>query len=249
MPDPDPVLPKLWRHVLPLEESAPRRGPRQRLTLDQVVDTAIELADESGLAAVSMRELAKRLGIGAMTLYTYVANRNDLVVLMVDQVIGLRPLPRMAGSLRDRLRLVAEVQLADGREHPWLLEVSGVRPWLGPGVGDRYEWQLSAVEGIGLDDVEMDQTVTLVVGFAAHVTRAEQALRSAERESGRTDLEWWEDNAEALGVYTAYREYPLAGRVGQAAGEAYQAGSDPGRELEFGLERIIDGIEAYIKRR
>jgi len=244
--EPDPVLPLLWRHVVGAEEPAPRRGPRQRLTLDHVLDVAIELADTEGLAAVSMRVLAKRLGIAAMSLYTYVANRNDLVVLMVDHVYGRRVLPPMTGSLRERLRLVAEAQLADGREHPWLLDVTGVRPWLGPGVGDRYEWQLSAVEGVDLDDVEMDQTVTLVAGFAANVARSEHAVRAAEKESGATDLEWWEANAGPLGEFTAHRDYPLAGRVGQAAGEAYQAGTDPGRELAFGLERILDGIEVYI---
>jgi len=243
---PDPVLPLLWRHVVEGEESAVRRGPRQRLTLDRVVDVAIDLADAEGLAAVSMRVLAKRLGIAPMSLYTYVANRNDLVVLMVDHVVGRRALPPMGGSLRERLRLVAQVQLADGREHGWLLDVTGVRPWLGPGVGDRYEWQLSAVEGVGLDDVEMDQAVTLVAGFAANVARSEHAVRAAEKESGVTDLEWWEANAGPLGEFTAHRDYPLAGRVGQAAGEAYQAGTDPGRELAFGLERIIDGIEVYI---
>ena len=57
-------------------------------------------------------------------------------------------------------------------------------PWLGPNVADRYEWQLSAVEGVGLDDIEMDQTVTLVAGFAANVARAEHAVRQAERQSG-----------------------------------------------------------------
>jgi hypothetical protein len=46
----------------------------------------------------------------------------------------------------------------------------------------------------------------------------------------------------------AGRDYPIAGRVGQAAGEAYQAGTDPQLEREFGLERIIDGIEAYLAR-
>lgn len=244
--DPDPVLPLLWRHVVPVDGEPRKRGPRQRLSLDQVVDDAIALADEEGLGALSMRVLAKRLGIGAMTLYSYVENRNDLVVLMVDQAFGRRELPAMSGSLRERLRLVAEIQLADCREHPWLLDVSGLRPWLGPHVGDRYEWQLSAVEGVGLDDVEMDQTVTLVVGFAANVVRSEHAVRQAERESGVTDLEWWEANAGPLGEFTAHRDYPLAGRVGQAAGEAYQAGTDPGRELSFGLERILDGIEAYV---
>ena len=108
-----------------------------------------------------------------------------------------------------------------------------MRPWLGPErVADRYEWQLSAVEGVGLDDVEMDQTVTLVVGFAANVARSEHAVRRAERESGTTDLEWWEANVGPLGEVMAHRDYPLAGRVGPAAGEAYQAGTDPGRELD-----------------
>jgi hypothetical protein len=183
-----------------------------------------------------------------MSVYTYVANRNDLVVLMVDQVFG-RDLPALTGSLRDRLRQVAEVQLEDTRAHPWLLDVSGVRPWLGPNVADRYEWQLSSVEGVGLDDVEMDQTVTLVVGFAANVVRSEQAVRHAERESGATDLEWWEANSGPLGEVMGHREYPLAGRVGQATGEAYQAGTDPARELDFGLERILDGVEAHVRRK
>lgn len=244
--EPDPVLPLLWRHVVPLVDEPPRRGPRQRLTLDEVVDDAIALADAEGLDAVTMRVLAKRLGVGAMSIYTYVANRSDLVVLMVDQVLGRRVLPPMAGSLRDRLRLVAEVQLADCREHPWLLDITGVRPWLGPHAADRYEWQLSSVDGVGLDDVEMDQAVTLVVGFAANVVRSEQAVRQIEKESGVSDLEWWEANAGPLGEVMAAREYPLAGRVGQAAGEAYQAGTDPARELSFGLERILDGIEAYV---
>ena len=245
--DPDPVLPLLWRHVVPVVDESPKRGPRQKLSLDDLLDDAIALADAEGLDAVTMRVLAKRLGVSAMSIYTYVANRNDLVVLMVDQAFA-RDLPPMEGRLRDRLRLLAQVQLEDTRAHPWLLDVTGVRPWLGPNVADRYEWQLSSVEGIGLDDVEMDQAVTLVVGFASNVVRSEQAVRQVEKESGLSDLEWWEANAGPLGEVMGSREYPLAGRVGQAAGDAYQAGTDPGLELSFGLERILDGIEAYVKR-
>ena len=247
--DADPIVRLLWRHVVPAETSAPKRGPRQRVTVDEVVDRAIEIADEQGLGALTMRILASRLGIGVMTLYTYVANRNDLVVLMVDQVFGRRELPPMSGSMRARLQLVAEIQLGDCREHPWLLEVAGVRPWLGPQVADRYEWQLSAVEGIGLDDIEMDQTVTLVSGFATNVARSEHEVRRAERESGMTDLEWWTVNVGPLTEVMGHREYPLAGRVGSSTGEAYQAGTDPRRELEFGLARILDGLEAYVATR
>lgn len=245
---PDPTLPLLWRHVLPAADEPPRRGRRPKVSVDDVVDAAIELADRDGLAALSMRTLAEHLGVGAMTLYSYVASRDDLVVLMFDQVLGRTELPPHEGDLRARLTRVAEVQLADWRAHPWLLDVVGVRPWLGPNVADRYEWQLSAVEGVGLDDVEMDQAVTLVVGLATNIARAEHAVRQAERQSGMTDLEWWEDNAEELGRVMAARDYPIAGRVGSAAGEAYQAGTDPRRELEFGLARILDGIEAHLSR-
>lgn len=247
-PQPDPTLRLLWRHVAPVEDGGPRRGRPPKVTVDEVVDAAIEVADADGLEALSMRALADRLGVGAMSLYTYVASRDDLVVLMVDQVYGRAPLEPLTGDLRARLSQVADAALAVHRAHPWLLDVVGVRPWLGPHVADRYEWQLSAVEGVGLDDVEMDQTITLVAGFAANVARAEHAVRKAERQSGMTDLEWWEANSEELGRVMAGGHYPIAGRVGQAAGEAYQAGSDPRRELDFGLARILDGIEAHLAR-
>lgn len=244
--DPDPTLRLLWRHVVPVAEEAPRRGRRPKVSVDDVVDAAIAVADADGLDALSMRGLAERVGIGAMSLYTYVSSRDDLVVLMVDQVVGRVALPELAGDLRARLTRVAEVELEVHRAHPWLLDVGGVRPWLGPHVADRYEWQLAAVEGVGLDDIEMDQAITLIAGFAANVARAEHAVRRAERQSGMSDLEWWEANAPLLGELMAHRSYPLAGRVGQAAGEAYQAGSDPRRELDFGLARILDGIEARL---
>ena len=61
-----------------------RRGPRPRLDLDAVVDAAIALADEQGLAAVTMRALAARLRVSAMTLYGYVPGKDELVDLMLD---------------------------------------------------------------------------------------------------------------------------------------------------------------------
>ncbi|WP_052809957.1 TetR/AcrR family transcriptional regulator [Streptomonospora alba] len=243
--DPDPSLRLLWRHAAPEQERPRRRGPKQRLTVDEVVDAAIELADAEGLDALSMRGLAGRLGLAAMTLYTYVPSRKDLIVLMVDQALGRTALPELPDEPRRRLELVARVEYDDCRAHPWLLDAAGVRPWLGPNAADRYEWQLTAVDGLGLGDLETDQTVALLVGFAGNIARAEQRVRHAEHESGMTEREWWEANAGTLGELMAGRSYPLAGRVGQAVGEAYQAAGDPARELEFGLARIIDGVLAH----
>ena len=244
--DPDPALRLLWRHVAPADPT-PRRGPKQKLDVDRVVDAAIELADRDGLAALSMRGLAQHLGLGAMTLYSYVPGRNELIALMVDQALG-GALPALPEDLRGRLELVARQQYDVCRRHPWLLEVSGLRPWLGPHASDRYEWQLAAVEGIGLDDIEMDQAVALLSGYATSIARALHEVQRTERESGLTELEWWEANSEALGEVMQHRSYPLAGRVGSAVGEAYQAATDPERELEFGLARIVDGLLVHLGR-
>jgi AcrR family transcriptional regulator len=214
--------------------------------VDDVVDAAVRIADRDGLPGLTMRLLATDLGLGAMSLYTYVPGRDELVVLMVDRVLGRPELPAMPDDLPGRLALIARVQYEICQEHPWLLDVSGLRAWVGPGASDLYEWQLSAVDGVGLDDIEMDQTVTLLAAFAGSVVRAQQRMRQEERTSGQTQAEWWAANADELDVVIAGRAYPLAGRVGAAAGEAYQAATDPAREMEFGLARIVDGLISHI---
>lgn len=243
---PDPVLRLLWRYD-DGASSGPRRGRKQRLSVDDVVDAAIRIADRDGLPGLSMRLLATDLGLGAMSLYTYVPGREELVALMLDRVLGRRKLPAPPDGLRERLALIARVHYEDCRRHPWMLEVSGLRAWVGPGASDRYEWQLSAIDGVGLDDIEMDQTVALLVGFSSSVAQAQERIRAEERTSGMTQADWWAANADELDVVMAGRDYPLAGRVGAAAGEAYQAATDPAREMEFGLARILDGLVAHIE--
>lgn len=245
----DPSLRLLWRHrsATP-EEAKNKRGPKQKVSLDEIIDAAIDLADDQGLVAVTMRAVAQRVGLGAMTLYSYAPNRDALLVLMVDQVIGRTEMPELPEDPRGRLALVATLQLDELRAHPWLLDVQDVRPWLGPHMSDRYEWQLQAVDGLGLGDLEMDQTVAVLVGFAANIARSEHIKRRAEQATGMSEAEWWEANHETLDEVMAGCDYPLAGRVGAAAGEAYQAASDPSSELDYGLARIIDGVLAHVAR-
>lgn len=244
-PAPDRALPLLWRSTT---TSAPRRGPRPKVSVDDVVDAGIEVADADGLESVTMRGLAERLGIGAMTIYTHVPGRDELLVLMTDQALGRTVRPAHPSDLRRRLEQVAEVSHAEYAAHPWLLEVAGLRAWLGPHAADRYEWQLTAVDGLGLSDLEMDQAVALLDSSAASAVRGRQDVVRAERLSGQTELEWWEANAGPLGDLMAGRDYPLAARVGQAAGEAYQAAQDPERQFRFSLDRVVDGLLAHLGR-
>ncbi|MEV6631290.1 TetR/AcrR family transcriptional regulator C-terminal domain-containing protein [Actinoplanes sp. NPDC051470] len=244
--DVDRTLTLLWRRTLGTPQGS--RGPKQRVSVDEVIRAGIEVADEEGLTAFSMRKVADRLGLKLMSIYTYVPGRSELVGLMVDEVAGEQQLPELGGSLRERITAVARQQWDECHRHPWLLQVEESRPWIGPNISDRYEWQLSAIEGAGFTDLEMDQVVTLVVGFAAQSARASIAASRAVESSGISDAQWWEVNAPVLERVMPGDRYPLSGRVGTAAGLEYNAVGDPDRSFRFGLDRIIDGLEELLDR-
>ena len=243
----DRTLSLLWRHTL--GEPKGSRGPRQRVSVDDVVRASVALADAEGIAALSMRRVAERLGIGSMSVYTYVPGRGELIGLMIDDVMGEAPMPPHDGDLRRRLTGIARQLWEEYRRHPWLLDVETHRPWIGPNGTDRYEWQLSAIEGIGLDDIEMDQTVTLLVGFVGAAARAAILAARAQESSGMSDAQWWEINAPVLERVMPPGRYPIAGRVGTSAGQTYNAVADPERAFGFGLARTLDGIELYVRSR
>ena len=245
--EPDRTLRLLWRDRL--GEPVGSRGPKQRASVDAVVDSAIELADEEGMDALSMRRIAERLGLKPMSVYTYVPGKAELIDLMVDRVLGEQPLPELRGPLRARLEQVARVAWNDYLRHPWLLSIDTSRPPLGPNVSDRWEWSLRAIEGLGLSDLDMDQVITLVVGFVSAPARAYVDAERLHRSTTETDEEWWERNAPILGEIMDPTRYPISGRVGRAAGEEYGGPADPERAFHFGLARVIDGIEAYVASR
>ena len=112
----------------------PRHGPRQGLTIDQVVAAATALADAEALDAVTMRRVAARLGVVPMTLYTYVPAKAELLDLMLDSAYAAMPRTDTAGRpWRERLAAVAAENQALFEAHPWAAAVSAIRPPLGPG--------------------------------------------------------------------------------------------------------------------
>lgn len=222
------------------------RGPRPALRLAEIVETALCEADASGIDAVSMRRLAESLGVGAMSLYTYVPGKSELVDLMVDAVhhtlyrdTGPRDLP----DWRDRLNLVARENWNLYRRHSWLLDVDvWSRPTLGPGTTAKYDTELAAVDGVGLDDLQMDSVIALVVGHAQTSARAAEATRATRG----TDEEWWRQWEPELRRVLDPARFPLAARVGHHVGEASAAAYDPNRAFVFGLDRILDGVAQLI---
>ena len=236
------MLRLLWRHSLPAGHRT--RGPKQTVTVDAVVTAAVTVADREGYAQVSIRAVAAELGLRPMSLYTYVPGKDALVELMVD-TIAREDEPIDTGlPVRARLAAIAGQFHGELLRHPWLLEVSAWRPVLGPGRSLRYERQLAALEGTGLPDLEMDQVLTTLSGFAAGNART--AVAAARSRAEMTDERWWALYGPLLEKVMPAKQFPVSSRVGALVGELYQAPGDPDRSYEFGLRTVLDGLERLI---
>lgn len=239
--DPNRSMELLWGIT-----ERPKRGPKPRLTVSQIVGTAIALADAEGLAAVSMRRIAEQLGVTAMSLYTYVPSKAELIDVMLDTAFGEieRP-PDPAVGWRERLAAVARQNFAVYVRHPWVLQVAQSRPVLGPNMLAKYEYELAAIDGIGLPELAMDFSVTLVNDYVHGAVRAAVASAQAAQSTGMSDDEWWEAYEPLIAKVFDADRYPTVAKVGPVTGAEIGAG-DPARAFEFGLARILDGIEAYV---
>ncbi|PZG52251.1 TetR family transcriptional regulator [Spongiactinospora gelatinilytica] len=231
-------------------QERPRRGPKPKLTVPQIAAVAVAVADEEGLPALSMRRLAEQLGVTAMSLYTYVPGKAELIDLMLDTVNGELDMPAdLPGGWRGRLRHIAHQNRAMYLRHPWLLQVATSRPPLGPNLVAKYDYELRALDGIGLTDVEMDLTLSMINDYVHGAARGALHAVHVRDSSAVTDQQWWERAAPILAEVLQPERYPTATRVGVAAGQEFDAAYDPERSFAYGLDRLLDGVAALIATR
>lgn len=217
---------------------APRRGPKPTLTLEAIAHAGIAAADADGVAAVTMQRVAESVGVTKMALYRYVPGKSELVALMTDTAIGGPPQPD-ADGWRPRLHTWATRMFEAFCRHPWALETTVGARVMGPNELSWMEAAVSALAGTGLDGGEMLDSAAILAGHARGV--AQQAVAAppgAEPEQAMDAaivelLRGREDQFPA--VLAAIRSAAEQGTQGQA--------------LEFGLARILDGIEALIATR
>ncbi|WP_153407846.1 TetR/AcrR family transcriptional regulator C-terminal domain-containing protein [Nocardia macrotermitis] len=231
----------LWRDALPPPARA--RGPRQGVSVDAVVRAGIAIADREGYERVSIRTVAAELGLRPMSLYTYVPGKDALIMLMVDAVAAEDAPIDPARPVRERMAAIAHGVRAELLAHPWLLEVPPWRQVLGPGRIRRFERQLAALDGTGLDDLEMDRVIAVLSEFATGNARMAVAAARSAREM--SDAQWWEMHGPLLAQVMPESDYPLSSRVGAAAGQTYEAPGDPDGAFDYGLARLLDGIENH----
>ncbi|WP_165373996.1 TetR/AcrR family transcriptional regulator [Sorangium sp. Soce836] len=226
----------------------PSRGPRPGLSLDQIVRAAIELADAEGLSALSMQRVAAKLGFTTMSLYRYVPSKAELLDLMLDTAAGEMSLvDGVPGGWRAKLEASALADWALYHRHPWFLHVTPVRPVMGPKGMAAYEATLRAVAGIGLTDREALAAVHLVDSYTRGAGRLSVDRAEAEQETGVTDEQWWSERAYFWDKLFDPARYPtMAKMMGSGAFDEHPFTEEM---FLFGLQRVLDGIEALVRSR
>jgi AcrR family transcriptional regulator len=232
------------------------RGPRPGLTVERVVEVAIAIADGEGLDAVSMRRVAEQLGVGTMSLYTYVPGKTELLELMHDTVLGeVAWTFDESTTWRQRLESLARADWDFALRHPWMLDIPWARAPLGPNAMAGYERAASAVIGCGLTGREVTNVIGLVSMFVRSAARLAVEAAAAQRRTGQTDTEWWEARAPLL-EHRADR-HRVVGGAGAAPREVLRSGPLPGavepgdgRRLRSGAPglRLLRGRGARLLR-
>ncbi len=218
------------------------RGPKPAFTLEGIARTAVALCDAEGLDALTMRRLAAELGTGTMSLYRYVQSKDDLVDLMVDLVLEEIERPEHP-DWRTGLRWTAHQLRARALRHPWIAQVDAPYFFLGPNGIEFVEYLYRIVDGIGLGIDEMMRAINLVAAYAEGAVRAELASGRRAAEAGVTEEEWIRAHGPHFHALMNTGRYPLMRRVMM---EAEQPHMTPEENFEYGLQRVLDGIETWL---
>ncbi|MGW1738154.1 TetR/AcrR family transcriptional regulator C-terminal domain-containing protein [Nocardia sp. NPDC001965] len=210
--------------------------------LARLLRAAVAIADTEGLDAVSMRRLAVELGVGPMSLYRQVANKDELLTLMAGAVFGELDLPQPGSrGWRADLEEIARLQWRLCRRHLWLPRVvSFTRPLLAPDMMAQTEWVLRALDGLGLSaQTRMREALTLH-SLVVTVALSAAAEAEAEQNTGVT-LDRWRSAARVRAD-----ELLGSGRFPRLAGTPEETTADLDGLFEYGLARHLDGVAVML---
>ena len=225
--------------------ATPQRGPKREMSVERIVEAAMEIADAEGLAGVSMAAVAAKLGYTPMSLYRYVSAKDDLLLLMQEEAAGLPPEELSAiDDWRAGLEALAARQIQVYLAHPWLLDVpiSGA-----PATPSSAAWMdagLHVLRRTPLDHAERLAVVLLVTGHARWTGLVHAGYARTQRETGASDADVARGEDELFRALISADAYP-----------ALRAAIDDGvmtSELDsfaFTLGRSLDGVAAYIEKR
>ncbi|NGO68693.1 TetR/AcrR family transcriptional regulator [Streptomyces boncukensis] len=222
------------------------RGPKPVLSIERIVETAIEVADAEGLAAVSMQRIASEFGFTTMSLYRYLPGKAQLVDLMTDGALGTPPaLEEISGDWRAKLEVWARQLWHTYHRHPWLFELPVARPGtMGP---NELSWLESAIRAFAdtrLSGAEQLDAVFTLSGLIRSWTYRPSDLED-ERKPLTTDVaEQWGSAVGEL-IEEHKDSYPALLAAMNTGGFDPEVGDGE----EFGLRCVLDGIGVVVDQR
>ncbi|HEX4442674.1 MAG TPA: TetR/AcrR family transcriptional regulator [Galbitalea sp.] len=209
----------------------PQRGPKRELSLEGIVDAAVQIADADGLGAVSMSSVATALGYTTMSLYRYVSAKDDLILLMQEAGIGLPPSSiGEAENWRDGLTRWYRTVLTVFDAHPWLLDIPVDSE---PNTPNNLGWLDAGLGALADTPLAQTERVSAMLMLSGQSRWEGQILRTQASDGMPAD---------ALAELITPEQFPFLA-------PAIAAGSFSDGEpeaFEFGLLRILDGLELHM---
>lgn len=208
--------------------------PRPPLTRDRILRAAVGLADREGLGALTMRRLGAELGVEAMSLYKHVANKEEIIDGIVEIVLGEIEITDGDGDWKGMMRRRATSAREVLGRHSWAIGLLESRGVSGPAVMRYLDVVLGTLRAAGFSVEDAAHAFWLLDSYVyGHVVHESSVL------SGGAD----EPDGSAGSVLEATRTdaYPHLVEVAQ---DAVRSAYSIDREFEFGLELILDALDA-----
>jgi AcrR family transcriptional regulator len=221
------------------------RAPRGHLNKERVFRAAVDLADREGLESLTMRKLAGELGVGAMSLYYYVPNKDELVTGMVDIVFSEIELPPGDVDWRAAMRRRALSTREALNRHRWAVGLMESQAMPGPASIRLHDAVLGCLREAGFSIEMTIQAYSVldayIYGFALQektvpFDSAEDAASLAQEQVRQLEAQAQDQRLAALAD-----EYPYIAEV--VAGHVAKVGYDFGHAFEYGLDLILDALE------
>lgn len=223
-----------------------QRGPKPGLTVEAIVEAAITLADESGFEAVSMANVAKRLGFTTMSLYRYVTSKDELLALMWNgSAQGAEDLQLTGHGWRARLREWAVIQRDMLDRHPWLTQMPMAAPPMAPSSLAFVEHGMAALDDAQLSDHDKLRVIGLISSYTLSEARMAEDARRAMQATGAAEAS--PNFEQLLRLLVDEDTYPRLHRLAWAP-RGGPGDVDERQAFLYGLEIILDGVEALIER-
>jgi AcrR family transcriptional regulator len=230
----EPVAGPIW--------TRPEPAARQpRFSRQQIAAAALAIADAEGFEAVSMRRIARALGAGTMSLYRYIATKEDLLELVADALVGEALVPgELPADWRQALAAVARQTRATYQRHPWAVQLVAnsaamAATMTGPNALRHIEQSLSALAGAPMIDTTRLAVLAVVDDYVfGHLLRALAGTKAAAADPAAAGFVRGQlASGEFPQLATATDGLDLAAPADPAELEA---------RFELGLAMLLDGI-------